>query len=192
MNRWHFLSLHLLLLLLLLSIAILYIVINVSASQIILSHVKDLRLLVLAPESRAYTILVQYLFVHLLVVLNLVRNLRQVNDFLSLISGWIWLTSWRGRNISMMKLIMRALSCSWNLIFADSNIREFGDWNDFLLPKSSHLVSRLWSPCAWALTTHTAIIELNVLLKDATIFARSLDVNLRRILVSRSGSAWRV
>ena len=110
MHWRYFLPLHLLLLLLLLlHIYILDIGIVIGASQVILGHLDDLRLLALATKGRTDTILMQDLLVNLLVVLNLVRYLGQIYDFLSLVSCRIRLTSWWCRNISMMKLIVRAL-----------------------------------------------------------------------------------
>lgn len=91
----------------------------------------------------------------------------------------------------MMKLIVRALTSSWNLIFAYSDIGEFRNRNDFLLAECTHLICWLWHSNAWCLTTSIIIVELKVLLKDTAIFAWGLNMNLR-VLVSRSSSAWRV
>jgi hypothetical protein len=190
MHRWYFLPLHLLLLLLLLGVGPILNIIAAVNSHVVLSHIEDLGLC-LASHGGSHTVLVEDLFVSLLMILNLVRNLRQINYFLSLISCWAWLATRRCRDITMMQLIVWILAIhGWNLVFTYPHIGEFRYWNDFLLAKCPHLVCRLRHSSALTLTSCTIIVELEVLLEHTAVFAGSLYMNLRGILVSRSGSAW--
>ena len=129
------------------------------------------------------------LFVSILMILYLLGYLLKINDFLSLICCWVWLTSGRGRYISMRDLVMKPLSARWNLVFAYSDIWKFGDRYNFLLPQCSHLICRLRH---LTLAARATIVKLELLREHTAIFARSLHIDLRWVLMCRSSSARRM